>query len=625
MNFDHLNTAKIFGDSSVKSRDISFEEYKALYVDEQADPRNADFYPTDYEVRKAYIVEVWFGAGRMKKRHQKISHIWGTMDELTGHGLELGFNWGGSIKWLLDRYPEVTLDGVDFAPYIFGNVPVFKEVFGERVVDFMEASCSKIPKPDGTYDFINSCSVFEHLPDCVYWDTLKECRRLLKEGGLLGVYLDEGRAEGKHLRMDPVGVTVADLEKNGFERVTNYLFRKVSKIRSREQLISTMPKGSVVAELGVWKGEFARFIWDETQPKEMHLIDCWAPQDELGKIEKLVASSSEQHEAWYQEARGRFEGVEGVIFHRGMTADMVERFPDGHFDWIYVDGDHTYEGCAADLRMYLPKVKEGGFIVCDDYCEEGLNYFGVKKAVDELCRDHGFKLEVYPKHVFEGEPRTEVEKLQEARITVQGGFRYTAEWYGTRIDEKWMSMGGDRSTPEGLKQWYDSGHNSGYRERLKRWFAPLDLKGRGLELGFQCGKTVNWLCGIYPDITFDILDWNEKLKVLEEPIRKVSRIRGFYIQDCRSIAQPDGYYDFITSLDFYEHLTEDVYFESIEECFRLLRPGGMFFVYLGHSNHPAHINVRPISVQVSDVKSKGFELIGQRVVAQDVMSIFRRP
>lgn len=227
MDFSKLNTSKIHADLSPKARDIEYEKYYALYESEEADPRNADFYPTDPEVRQAYITQVWFGRRRMKKRASKISHSWGDVLELAGVGLEIGFNWGGSLKWLIDRYPGVTMDGVDFSSYMVGNAPVFKEVFGDRARDFMEASCHEVPKPDETYDFINACSIFEHLPDCVYWKAIKECWRLLKPGGLLGVYLDQGRPGGTHLRMDPVDVTVRDLTSNGFERVTDYRFRKV--------------------------------------------------------------------------------------------------------------------------------------------------------------------------------------------------------------------------------------------------------------------------------------------------------------------------------------------------------------------------------------------------------------
>ena len=52
-------------------------------------------------------------------------------------------------------------------------------------------------------------------------------------------------------------------------------------------------------------------------------------------------------------------------------------------DLVYIDGDHSYDGCKRDIELYGPKAKK---IICgDDYVErEG---FGVIEAVRELLPD----------------------------------------------------------------------------------------------------------------------------------------------------------------------------------------------------------------------------------------------
>lgn len=62
---------------------------------------------------------------------------------------------------------------------------------------------------------------------------------------------------------------------------------------------------------------------------------------------------------------------------------------EGKFDYIYIDGDHTYGGCMADLQAAHPKLDKGGVIVCDDYG----NPCGVKQAVDEFCKQYGYTIE----------------------------------------------------------------------------------------------------------------------------------------------------------------------------------------------------------------------------------------
>lgn len=54
-------------------------------------------------------------------------------------------------------------------------------------------------------------------------------------------------------------------------------------------------------------------------------------------------------------------------------------------DLIYVDGDHSYEGCRSDLALFGPMVHSDGLILCDDYQWEG-----AQRAIDEFCAEHGY-------------------------------------------------------------------------------------------------------------------------------------------------------------------------------------------------------------------------------------------
>jgi len=82
-----------------------------------------------------------------------------------------------------------------------------------------------IPKSNDYYDFINSCSVWEHLPNEVYWNVLKECYRVLKPNGLMGVYVDQGSNE-QHIRSAPPYKTRQEMEKVGFIAKSDYLYTK---------------------------------------------------------------------------------------------------------------------------------------------------------------------------------------------------------------------------------------------------------------------------------------------------------------------------------------------------------------------------------------------------------------
>jgi hypothetical protein len=53
---------------------------------------------------------------------------------------------------------------------------------------------------------------------------------------------------------------------------------------------------------------------------------------------------------------------------RGKTTEVINEIDNDSFDFVYIDGDHTLKGITIDLISLWPKVKNGGFIVGDDFC-----------------------------------------------------------------------------------------------------------------------------------------------------------------------------------------------------------------------------------------------------------------
>lgn len=51
-------------------------------------------------------------------------------------------------------------------------------------------------------------------------------------------------------------------------------------------------------------------------------------------------------------------------------------------DILFIDGNHTYEGCKADFLNYGKWVRKGGIICFDDYTQENNPDNGVKKCVE---------------------------------------------------------------------------------------------------------------------------------------------------------------------------------------------------------------------------------------------------
>jgi len=180
---------------------------------------------------------------------------------------------------------------------------------------------------------------------------------------------------------------------------------------SRVDLLQLLPKGGVVAEIGVAEGGFSKKILSVTSPQTLHLIDPWEFQDrddyqnDANNVPQDIADSR------YHDVCATFDRYvkfDVVKVHRAFSPAAAEAFPDNHFDWIFIDGLHTRDGVLADLRGWAPKMKENGLILGHDFANhQGAQSmsFGVVEAVQEFLRESDYMMnfltyEVFPTYVL---------------------------------------------------------------------------------------------------------------------------------------------------------------------------------------------------------------------------------
>lgn len=98
--------------------------------------------------------------------------------------------------------------------------------------------------------------------------------------------------------------------------------------------------------------------------------------------------TQEKLDRFFSEAQERMKPF-NCEFIRKFSLDAVNDFEDESLDWVYIDANHDYENCKADIEAWSKKVKKGGIVAGHDYIEhkgQGL-FYGVKKAVNELDED----------------------------------------------------------------------------------------------------------------------------------------------------------------------------------------------------------------------------------------------
>lgn len=157
---------------------------------------------------------------------------------------------------------------------------------------------------------------------------------------------------------------------------------------ARGNLLRNMPKNAICAEIGTWKADFSERILEITQPEKLYLID---PYKFFGEYKKAKfggkAQGQEKMDEIFDDVFNRFSkeiGSGQIEIFRDTSIDGMNKIKDNALDWVYIDGNHTYDFVKGDLNEAWKKVKVNGFITGDDYGLEGWWDNGVTKAVDEF-------------------------------------------------------------------------------------------------------------------------------------------------------------------------------------------------------------------------------------------------
>lgn len=159
-------------------------------------------------------------------------------------------------------------------------------------------------------------------------------------------------------------------------------------------------------EIGTFKGEFAKIVLDKWDGI-LYMVDPWKGMDDYED-----ASNHKHHNEVYSDVIKNLEGYENRAFMlRGKSEDLNHLFSDSSLDFIYIDGNHSYEYVKLDLELWWDKIKVGGFLMGHDYLKLDWNpegnfapngkdkyiygldgkyrgIFGVNPAVDEFCDKH---------------------------------------------------------------------------------------------------------------------------------------------------------------------------------------------------------------------------------------------
>lgn len=149
----------------------------------------------------------------------------------------------------------------------------------------------------------------------------------------------------------------------------------------REMVLQDIPKGSLIAEVGTQQGHFAKKIYDDCAPKELHLFDFdFAPFHDMAHFAPLP---------------------DNVFLHEGDSSTGLSAFQNEYFDVIYIDGDHSYAGARRDAEVAARKLKRNGMLWFNDFTiwsPAEMQDYGVPYVISELCHSGQWEITTMTLH-----------------------------------------------------------------------------------------------------------------------------------------------------------------------------------------------------------------------------------
>lgn len=177
-------------------------------------------------------------------------------------------------------------------------------------------------------------------------------------------------------------LTAQDVQKS-----FHYLFPQ--ELPALQVLVAQLPPNPLVINIGAGAGTSGLAILETRPDVYLTTIDIQNDDSPLGC---LSAERDVLKRAGY--------GVEGSANWQQIHGDSKLIGLSWHLsgapnpNMVFVDGDHSYEGCKGDIEAWLPHIVEGGIIAVHDFRKSDLlpdpngphpkDWPGVDRAVQEL-------------------------------------------------------------------------------------------------------------------------------------------------------------------------------------------------------------------------------------------------
>lgn len=129
-----------------------------------------------------------------------------------------------------------------------------------------------------------------------------------------------------------------------------------------------LPKNAVVVEIGSWQGKSTYCISKSLKSGMVYAIDPFNKDAGFDETTQLDYNNKEMENSMVNSFKRNMKELKvdhKIIIKKGYSYDFHDEFKV--IDFLFIDGDHSIQGCKLDFELYAKKIKKFGFIALHDY------------------------------------------------------------------------------------------------------------------------------------------------------------------------------------------------------------------------------------------------------------------
>jgi len=147
---------------------------------------------------------------------------------------------------------------------------------------------------------------------------------------------------------------------------------------------STGNTNLVGVEIGVYKGKHAISMLRTMDIKMLYLIDPFLNYKDY--TDNYGGEKSLENDVMDATIRRLLPYKNKIELIRKFSSEVMSQDVPDNLDFVYIDGNHSYEYVRGDIEMYYPKLKIGGVIGGHDITNGGCpEHDGIIEAVAEFA------------------------------------------------------------------------------------------------------------------------------------------------------------------------------------------------------------------------------------------------